>query len=50
MGFELKDTFDMLCGEGKDTCERGSEWKIEWGGKGQQWETPEKTKGGKSEL
>jgi len=50
MGFELKDTFDMLCGEGKDTCERGTEWKIEWGRKGQNWETPPKTKRGKAEL
>ena len=37
MGFILKDTFDMLCGEGKDDCEKGTQWKIEWGKKDQKW-------------
>ena len=50
MGFELRDTFDMLCGEGKDACEGGSQWKIEWGEEYKKWETYEKNKEGKSEL
>jgi len=37
MGFILKDTFDMLCGEGKEDCEKGTQWKIEWGKKDQKW-------------
>jgi len=31
MGFPLKDTFDMLCADGKEDCEKGSQWKIDWG-------------------
>jgi len=50
MGFELKDTFDMMCGEGKDACEGGTQWKIEWGKTDKKWKTYEKNKEGKSEL
>eukprot|EP00092_Neocalanus_flemingeri_P039386 GFUD01042883.1.p1 GENE.GFUD01042883.1~~GFUD01042883.1.p1 ORF type:complete len:431 (+),score=142.76 GFUD01042883.1:39-1331(+) len=50
MGFELKDTFDMLCGEGKETCEKGTQWKIEWGTKNYQWKLPSKENQIKSEL
>jgi len=41
MGFPLKDTFDMLCADGKENCEKGSQWKIEWGNKEQDWSTRE---------
>ena len=50
MGFRLDDTFDMLCGEGKENCEKGTQWKIEWGKKDHKWEIPNKEKKVKSEL
>jgi len=37
MGFPLKDTFDMLCADGKEDCEKGSQWKIEWGDEDAEW-------------
>jgi len=50
MGFNLKDTFDMLCGEGKSSCEGGTRWKIEWGGKDEKWETPNRSISVREEL
>merc|ERR1711936_758900 len=38
MGFKLDTTFDMLCGEGKLSCEKGTQWKIEWGKQNQKWQ------------
>lgn len=43
-GFPLADTFDMLCPE-QGECERGTEWKIEWGKKGHNFELPNKAVG-----
>jgi len=27
----------MLCPDGKDKCEKGSQWKIDWGKPGKDW-------------
>ena len=43
MGFQLEDTFDMLCGEGEVECEGGTRWQIDWGRPGRDWRLPEKT-------
>lgn len=40
-GFPLADTFDMLCPE-QGECERGTEWKIDWGKRGHKFELPNK--------
>jgi len=37
LGFPLKSTFDMLCADGKQNCEKGSQWKIDWGKPDQDW-------------
>jgi len=50
MGFQLMNTFDMLCGEGEYTCEGGTKWKIDWGEKDDEWVKPLKTVGERSEL
>jgi len=43
-GFPLADTFDMLCPQ-QGECERGTEWKIEWGEKGHKFQLPNKALG-----
>jgi len=50
MGFKLDTTFDMLCGEGKSSCEKGTQWKIEWGKQNQKWELTTKEREVRSEL
>jgi len=30
MGFEPKNTFDMMCADGKFDCQKGSQWKIKY--------------------
>ena len=31
MGFREEETFDMLCRDGEEECEGGTQWKIDWG-------------------
>ena len=31
MGFKEEMTFDMLCRDGEEECEGGTQWKIDWG-------------------
>merc|ERR1712096_96532 len=50
MGFRLDDTFDMLCGERKEDCEKGTQWKIEWGRNDEKWDLPTANKKVKTEL
>jgi len=41
MGFPLKDTFEMLCADGLEDCEKGSQWKVDWGDKDTEWKVQE---------
>jgi len=49
MGFNLEDTFDMLCRDGEMECEGGTQWKIDWGPPDKDWSLPNK-KQQRSEL
>jgi len=50
MGFPVKSTFDMLCADGKEKCEKGSQWKIDWGPPNHDWTITRKALRPKSEL
>jgi len=43
MGFPVKSTFDMLCPDGANKCEKGSQWKIDWGKADKKWSIKGKT-------
>ena len=37
MGFREEETFDMLCRDGEEECEGGTQWKIDWGPVDKDW-------------
>ena len=37
MGFREEETFDMLCRDGEEECEGGTQWKIDWGPVDRDW-------------
>ena len=51
MGFREEDTFDMLCRDGEEECEGGTQWKIDWGPVDTDWSMlKEKTDKKRTEL
>ena len=51
MGFSEEETFDMLCRDGEEECEGGTQWKIDWGPVNTDWSLPkEKTDKKRTEL
>lgn len=45
MGFPATTTFDMLCPDGEEDCEKGSKWLIEWGPPERDWDLFSQRKG-----